>query len=1225
GPLATNGSAPSNYTSSTNPFKTAAVPVNLVKSGGFETPANTTAAPGNYQYNPSGSDWSFIGNSGLSGNGSGFTSTNPNAPLGKQVAFVQMTGSISQTVSGLVAGTKYNLTFVAAQRNGYFSSSQYQTLNITLGGQTVASNVKPDSVYYNQYSYSFTCNTSGSQVLTFTGLKPTNQDETVFLDAVVLSANLPDSSSSQGQVVNLTSPITNYTQQISALMTQSETATTFFSSNYEAAWNFGPSTQWTWMYPTEILMTIKNQLPACNPIAIDFSGVQYGSLGINSGSSLTLADNILFPGSVSLNSGDSIFQLSGAVIAANNLTGLSATGAIGNATSPLNLSISSGTINAQATTGLYLTSVQNLTIGQVSAANGPVQIQSGGSIFACSTSTNVSGKEIRLLASNGSIGSQAQPIAIQTITTTLPTGSVTGGLFTATANSAVFVTQATGDLRIASVTTTSPVGVVSINALTGNITDGNIPDAFGLNNGSFSPALVGQVINSMQLNSLNNVNTTIAAFEGSVDSSYLQYWTALQNGSVANGSLTLTANGVQYYQTNANLYYANTANQTSNATVAQVNSYANMLYDNAVNVFENNLAYGPGWASLPEFQVYNANYTFTPSSATISALSYRALNIGNDFALISLDALSPQGSALLGNATAPAIQTTVLDLKAGGSIGLTLDPQEIDFDSIQTGNLTASEKAALALASTAGELQIVGTSNATGQKVYYTYGSQPANVTETGVVVRINKALFVNVADNGLAMLQANGSINLSETRGSLNVLGATSSKEIRLTSQGDITQGQLQASTTMPGWSLNASGTLGYSGNGWTWTPSGLTLSANALSNVTTDGILRLVSGGDIGTPANPLQIQVNNALSVYASGSLALNQPTGDLLLSDVKAGPQGTVQINAGGNISNTKNVFKGSFSGFGGNGTGWTTNSRANGSVSISNNVLTLGQALPTAGGISSSSAMYGTPVMIDNSFISSFVYQSQTAGSNTYFLIKTAEESAIVANLTGVTPGSQITVGLQISTPSASALQQTVGLLYNGVLQDVQMPGGINFASGNAIQVVVTYNNSQKAITVALTDTVTLQTYSFVSNNIDMLKVLGSTKGQIGFFAMGNGQSTSQTISGFSFAYGSPSIQGQSVSLTSGGAIGTATNPILTQVSGNISATAPVGVYLLETSGNMYVQSVASTGNVSLAAPAGSVVGTSGGPVQASVGIRAAARPRAMGIMADQLNIQSLVA
>ncbi|MFM7591168.1 MAG: hypothetical protein ACKO85_05175, partial [Isosphaeraceae bacterium] len=1035
-------------------------------------------------------------------------------------------------------------------------------------------------------------------------------------------------------------------------------------------------------------------------------------------------------------------QVSGAVIAANKLTGLTATGAIGNATSPLNLGIASGTINAQATTGLYLASVQNLTIGQVSAANGPVQIQSGGSIFACSTSTNVSGKEIRLLASNGSIGSQAQPIAIQTITTTLTTGTVTGGLFTATANSAVFVTQATGDLRIASVTTTSPVGIVSINALTGNITDGNIPDAFGLNNGSFSPALVGQVINSMQLNSLNNVNTTIAAFEGSVDSSYLQYWTALQNGSVANGSLTLTANGVLYYQTNANLYYANTANQTSNATVAQVNSYANMLYDNAINVFENNLAYGLGWASLPEFQAYNANYTFTPSSATISALSYRALNISNDFALISLDALSPQGSALLGNATAPAIQTTVLDLKAGGSIGLTLDPQEIDFDSIQTGNLTASERAALALASTAGELQIVGTSNATGQKVYYSYGSDPANVTATGVVVRINKALIVNVADNGLAMLQANGSINISDTQGNLNLLGATSSKDIRLTSQGDITQGQLQASSTTPGWSLNASDTLGYSGNGWTWTPSGLTLSANALSNVTTDGNLRLVSGGDIGTPANPLQIQVNNALSVYASGSLALNQPTGDLLLSDVKAGPQGTVQINAGGSIFNsdekihistnilngfgnwvqanqtsapsqlptslqltdgstncatawwyqqqlaipatgcitvqfdyqasgqkqadgitlalqtvgtnalggtggslgyngitgplaayqinlynkntpgsnfvtsnttgnylttgnvsfnsgdtisvklvydadkntvTENLkdlvsgktfqrvysninlasvigskayigftggdggatsiqtvsnfslsssspvsLKGSFSGFGGNGTGWTTNSRANGSVSISNNVLTLGQALPTAGGISSSSAMYGTPVMIDNSFISSFVYQSQTAGSNTYFLIKTAEESAIVANLTGVTPGSQITVGLQISTPSASALQQTVGLLYNGVLQDVQMPGGINFASGNAIQVVVTYNNSQKAITVALTDTVTLQTYSFVSNNIDMLKVLGSTQGQIGFFAMGNGQSTSQTISGFSFAYGSPSIQGQSV-------------------------------------------------------------------------------------------------
>ena len=51
----------------------------------------------------------------MAANGSGFTSANPNAPEGTQVAFLQATGAISQSVAGLAAGT-YVLTFDVAQR-----------------------------------------------------------------------------------------------------------------------------------------------------------------------------------------------------------------------------------------------------------------------------------------------------------------------------------------------------------------------------------------------------------------------------------------------------------------------------------------------------------------------------------------------------------------------------------------------------------------------------------------------------------------------------------------------------------------------------------------------------------------------------------------------------------------------------------------------------------------------------------------------------------------------------------------------------------------------------------------------------------------------------------------------------------------------------------------------------------------------------------------------------
>jgi hypothetical protein len=59
-------------------------------NGSFESPV---VGSGGYRYNPGDSTWDFAGDSGLSGNGSAFTSGNPNAPDGEQVAFVQLTGS----------------------------------------------------------------------------------------------------------------------------------------------------------------------------------------------------------------------------------------------------------------------------------------------------------------------------------------------------------------------------------------------------------------------------------------------------------------------------------------------------------------------------------------------------------------------------------------------------------------------------------------------------------------------------------------------------------------------------------------------------------------------------------------------------------------------------------------------------------------------------------------------------------------------------------------------------------------------------------------------------------------------------------------------------------------------------------------------------------------------------------------------------------------------------
>ncbi|MFM7317609.1 MAG: hypothetical protein ACKO5E_11730, partial [bacterium] len=189
--------------------------------------------------------------------------------------------------------------------------------------------------------------------------------------------------------------------------------------------------------------------------------------------------------------------------------------------------------------------------------------------------------------------------------------------------------------------------------------------------------------------------------------------------------------------------------------------------------------------------------------------------------------------------------------------------------------------------------------------------------------------------------------------------------------------------------------------------------------------------------------------------------------------------------------------------------------------------------------------------------------------------------------------------------------------------DLQPPGGINFASGDSIHVVIIYNVDNNSVTVSLTVTDTQQFYSFTTPGINLLRTIVSPVGKLGFFASANSRNCVQNISGFSFSYGSPTIQGQSLAMTSVGQIGRANNPILTLASGNISDSAPGGVYLLQTNGNMYVQSVSSSSDVSLNAPVGSIVSSGSGPVQASSQIRSAAIARPSRIRAGHLQLQSL--
>jgi hypothetical protein len=147
---------------------------------GFEQPA---VGAGKFEYDPTGSAWTYSGTSGISGNNSSFTAGNPPAPQGVQVAFIQQTGSISQTVTVLAAGA-YVLTFDAAQRRT--GEISHQNLNVLIDGNFVSS-VTPSGTSYQGYTTAPFTVTAGMHTIEFQGLNSAGGDNTSFLDQIGLS------------------------------------------------------------------------------------------------------------------------------------------------------------------------------------------------------------------------------------------------------------------------------------------------------------------------------------------------------------------------------------------------------------------------------------------------------------------------------------------------------------------------------------------------------------------------------------------------------------------------------------------------------------------------------------------------------------------------------------------------------------------------------------------------------------------------------------------------------------------------------------------------------------------------------------------------------------------------------------------------------------------------------------------------------------------------------
>ena len=167
------------------PVPTSTTFMPMVGDAGFEAPSLN----GGFQYNPAVSNsnpWTFAGSSGVSTNGSGFTSGNPNAPEGSQVAFLQggSGSTISQSVDFGTTGGTYVITFNAAQRGNI--ANQQQNFQVLVDG-TVVGTFMPSSANYQALTTTSFMVGSGMHTISFQGLDSAGGDNTAFIDNVAIA------------------------------------------------------------------------------------------------------------------------------------------------------------------------------------------------------------------------------------------------------------------------------------------------------------------------------------------------------------------------------------------------------------------------------------------------------------------------------------------------------------------------------------------------------------------------------------------------------------------------------------------------------------------------------------------------------------------------------------------------------------------------------------------------------------------------------------------------------------------------------------------------------------------------------------------------------------------------------------------------------------------------------------------------------------------------------
>lgn len=878
------------------------------------------------------------------------------------------------------------------------------------------------------------------------------------------------------------------------------------------------------------------------------------NVDISAGASVTLASVTATAGSANINASGSILPSSSGTNVSAAQIQLNAGANIGTNGDPLGIQ-ATGLVGTSSTSGVYLNqssadlhlgSINNtggnavitadggsIYLGSIQSPAGNTTLTSSGSILNSGTAPDITSENVILTSQNGSIGTAGTPVTI----------TATGQLI-AQANQDADISEVLGNSNVTSIVSTN--GNVMLTDQGGNVNLGTIT---ALKGNTSVTATQGSILNAGNPVNISSGNVTLNAQEGPIGA------TVAPLNIIATGQLTAQA-----------IQDADITQVAGNLAVNSVTSSTGSV----------NLNVPAGDADLGVIASPGGNTVVSASGSILNATSQTNITAG------SLNLNAQNGS--IGTSAAPvnidvAGQVTA---QANQSVNLAAVLGNLNVNSITStkGNVVLTDASGNvnlgAVTATAGTTAIIATQGGilnTGTGVNVASG----NITLTADAGPIGSATApVTIDATGQLNAQATQSVFINQIGNSLavNSVGSATGNVNLDVLNGDADLGAIAAANGNT--SIIASGSI---------------LNATNQTNVVTKNLSLTATNGSIGA-ALPLAVNASGQLTAVAKQGVTIQQTTGAMNASSVTS-QTGSVNLTAPAGSINLGVV----------NATAGNTTILASQSITDSGNTGASNINSQNINLTAQTGAIGATTAPVDIDATGALtaqaqqgIYITQTTGnlnlntvtSNTGSVALAAAAgnvdlgtiNAKAANTNITASGSILdtnsTAASAINTVNATLTAQNGSVGSSAVPIDLDATGVISAQGNQGVFLTQTAGSINVGTISSPTGSIAL-TSSTGNVNLGTVNALA---GNTSLTAYGSILDTNKTSAS--------TINSQAVNLTAQhGTIGTGSNPLEIDATGQVSAQALQSAYLTQTTGNFNVNTVTSTtGNVTLAAAAG---------------------------------------